>query len=79
MLVAACTCSNYLVPLRLSPKLAVSGKERIFSHLQNRFPEDHLSLLTAEDEGTEVCPAVLEYCDLKGLYQSVSRLDQAGV
>ena len=77
MLVAACAGKKELSPYRLPPKHRDSGPEEILLRFRKKRPEDRFDLLSADVSG-ELSPSVREYCDLKGLYGAVPRLDQAG-
>ena len=78
MLVAACAGNKALSPLKLPQKLQASGAKEILRFLQSKYPGDRLDIFCVDAAGSDSCPSVQEYCDLKGLYGSVSRLDHAG-
>ena len=78
MLVAACAGEKSLIPLRLPPKYSSSAAGEILRHLNKKYPEERLYLLSGCSASVSLCPSVQEYCDLKGLYWTVPRLDRAG-
>lgn len=77
MLNAACAGKKDLSPYRLTPKLASSGPEEILLRIRKKYPGDQAVLVPADGSGT-LAPSVREYCDLKGLYGAVPRVNQAG-
>ena len=77
MLVAACAGDKALVPLRLPQKLRSSPAAEVFRRLKKENPKDRLFLLSVVSPAAALCPSVQEYCDLKGLYGAIPRLDRA--
>ena len=86
MLVSACAGSKTMIPLHFSSKKGSPDRDGILHVLRKKNPDDSFFFLSSpvrsgssfRNSPDLLCPSVMEYCSVKGLYGFSSGLENGG-